>query len=104
MKKQRYGLFKGLKKLTDKYNKISYQKGGLLNMRFYTEQEMVETMIAEAEEGTFFDCSYYGFDTETFTEISPSYTLTLCCDDYIVDGKIDEDKLREDFYKKRGAI
>ena len=103
MQKQRYGLFKGLKRLTEKYNKVRYQIGGLLNMRFYTEQEMVETMIAEAEEGTFFECSYYGFDVDTFTEISPSYVFTLYCDDYIVDGKIDTKLLREDFYKKRGA-
>ena len=99
---KRYLLIQGLERLTDKHSKLYELKRGLLNAQFYTEEEMVATILDLAEEGTFFKCVCIGFDVITFADTVSSYAFVLRCDDYIVDGAIDKDALHKAFINKKG--
>ena len=104
MSKQRYHLEQSVVTTTTKRQIKSEIVPYLIDAKFYTEAEMVETILDHAEVGTKFLCMCNGFDTKSLSDISPSYIFELCCDDYVVNDNVDIQKLSEDFYKIKELI
>lgn len=81
---KKYGLLQGLERLNDRHKKKCELIRGLQDAHFYTEEELVATMLESAEEDTFFRCTCIGFDVATLSEPIISYAFTLYCNDYFV--------------------
>lgn len=97
-----YSLFQGLARFTKKHNKLREQMDGLFKAQFYTEQEMIMTMLDLAEEGTFFILNGDSMNWETRRDVRAPFGFTLRCDNYLnEDGTVDKDKLMAEYNKMK---
>ncbi len=97
-----YDLFQGLGRFTKKHNKIQEQMRGLFKSKFYTEQEMIATIVDLAEEGTFFIVNGGSTDWTTLKDVRAPFGFTLYCDKFLNgDGTVDKDKLMAEYNRLR---
>ena len=98
-----YSLFQGIERFTKKHNKLREQMDGLFDAQFYTEQEMVMTMLDLVEEGTFFIVYCGSMDWNIMEDVRAPFGFTLRCDKFLnEDGTVNKDKLMAEYnrYKK----